>query len=174
MKKIGNTIIETNITNVDTLKERTTVRGVILKENKVYMLYSKMFNDYTFPGGGVKENEELLSTLKRELLEEIGAKQVEIINSIGYTEEIRFGISGSNSIYKQTSHYYLCEPKEYVEPLYMGREKLQGLEGVWINIDDAITHNNKITKEERMDSKGYQTVLIRENLVLEHIKENLL
>ncbi|HKL95546.1 MAG TPA: NUDIX domain-containing protein [Haploplasma sp.] len=174
MIKIGNTIIEPGIKEVDQIKTRTTVRGVLIKDDLVYMLYSKLYNDYTFPGGGVKEDEDLVETLKRELYEEIGAKEVSVSDHLGYTEELRYGISGSNSIYKQTSHYYLCDVTSFGKPNYVGRELEQGLEAKWVNIDEVIKHNELVTKEERTNSKGYQTVLVRENTVLNYIKESLL
>lgn len=172
--KIGKTIIESGIKEVDKYKTRTTARAVIINnEKKILMLYSKSFNDYTFPGGGVKEDEDYIKGLKRELDEEIGAKDITIIKRIGHTKEIRYGISGSNSLYEQTSYYYLCRVSNFGQPNYVGREQEQGLEKVWVNIDEAINHNLKIHQKERQFSKGLKTVLLRENQVLQHVKELL-
>lgn len=174
MTKIGETIVENGIKEINELKERTTVRGIRIKGDTVFMLYSKLYNDYTFPGGGVKEDENKEETLKRELLEEVGIVDAVVLDNIGYTVEYRYGISGSNSIYKQVSHYFLYEAFEFVEPTYFGREKKQGLSGVWVNIDEVIDHNKEVIKSDRTNLKGYQTVLIRENQVLNYIKETLL
>lgn len=174
MTKIGSTVVENGIDKINKLKQRTTVRGVRLKEDSVYMLYSKAFDDYTFPGGGVKSYEKKEQALHRELLEEVGALNPIVTKEIGYTIEFRYGINGSGSIYKQTSYYYLYEATEFCEPQYVGRELQQGLKGVWVKIDDVINHNEKIINNERKDSKGFQTVLIRENNVLKFIKEKLL
>lgn len=172
MMKIGKTIIEPGITKVDKLKKRITVRGVILNDNnEILMLYSAHFNDYTFPGGGVKNNEDKIQALKRELLEEIGAINVEITNKLGHISEVRYGISGSNSLYKQTSYYYLCNNTIFGETNHVGREKEQGLKAEWINIDKAIKHNEAVHKEERQYKKGLKTVLLRENEVLNYIRE---
>lgn len=171
MKKIGNIIVEPGIKDIDVLKHRNTVRGVILKDNLVYMLYSKLYNDYTFPGGGVKQDEDHLETLERELKEELGALRVEILGEVGFTEELRYGVNGSGSIYKQTSYYYYCNILEFGKPSYDGRENEQGLEGKWVSIDEVIKHNLKVVLDERENSKGFQTVLVRENLVLEYIKQ---
>lgn len=173
--KIGKNIIEEGIKETNNTKERVTVRGIIRKENLVYMLYSNVYDDYTFPGGGIKEDEDKIETLKRELNEELGVLKSNINDYVGYTVEYRYGINGSNSVYKQTSHYYNCEILEIGETNYIGRENHQGLEGRWIEIDEAIKHNYYITKNDRNgpEDKGYKTVLVRENQVLNYIKGNI-
>lgn len=171
MKKIGNDIIEPGINIANQTKERITVRAVIKDLDKVFMLYSNQFNDYTFPGGGVKTNEDRIDTLKRELLEEIGSLDVEVIKPIGYTVEYRYGTNSANNVYKQTSYYYLCNVGNFTNPKYDGKENDQGLETRWVYIDDAINHNDNIMSQDRVDAKGFQTVLVRENSVLEYLKE---
>lgn len=170
MIKIGETIIEAGISTNKPNRKRETVRGVILKDKQVYLLYSSKFNDYTFPGGGIKDNEEHVETLKRELREELGAIDIEIVAPIGYTEEIRYGINSTNNTYLQTSYYYLVDVGEFVAPNYVGREKNQGLSKRLVNIYEAINHN-KIVYETRNEKKwkGFKTVLLRENLVLKYI-----
>ncbi|HHW79641.1 MAG TPA: NUDIX domain-containing protein [Acholeplasmataceae bacterium] len=173
--KIGKIIIEDNLNYKDlkTAKKRKTVRAVILNsKNQVLMLYSKLFDDYTFPGGGIKSDESKSEALKRELLEEIGAYNTKIIKRLGHTIELKYSIGKSNNIYKQKSYYYLCRVDELGPTNFMGREQEQGLEAVFIDVDEAITHNKK-TNEVREHSIGMKTVLIRENRVLEKIKGSL-
>lgn len=173
MIKIGETIIEEGILNNKPNRFRKTVRGIILKEAKVYMLYSKKFNDYTFPGGGIKEDEDHKEALKRELNEEFGASNINIIKPIGYTEEIRYGINSTNNTYLQTSYYYLVEADKFVEPNYIGREKEQGLSKKLVEINDAIKHNELVYETRDENSwKGFKTVLLRENSVLKYIGDN--
>lgn len=175
MKLIGEKIIENGIKSFNNLKERKTIRAIIIKNNQVLMLYSGLFNDYTFPGGGLKNNEDHIETLKRELKEEVGANEVKVVKEVGYTEEIRYGINGSDNKYQQISYYYLCEINDVEKPTFVGREKLQKLETKYVDIDDVIKHNEKVNSErEKEINKGYQTVLIRENMVLEHIKNRIL
>jgi len=171
MRKIGNDIVEEGIDIKLTNKERKTVRGVIIKNNEVYMLYSKLFDDFTFPGGGIKDDEDFKEALRRELYEETGAKEIEIIKAIGYVVEYRHGINSSKNIYKQTSYYYLVNVLKYDEPKYVGREKDQGLKMKWVNINDAINHNKKVNnKRNKETNKGFETVLIRENKVLKYLR----
>lgn len=173
MIKIGNTIVEGNLIEEEILKVRKTVRAVILKDDLVYMLYSNLYNDYIFPGGGIKENENHEAALKRELKEELGANEIEVIKSIGYIEELRYGINQNNSTYKQTSYYYLCKIDNITKPSYNEREKLQGLVPKWIEIDKAINHNkDELLTRDKEENKGFITVIERENRILKYIKEN--
>src|SRR5690554_4668 len=171
MKKIGNTIIEDGIIINKTFKTRNTIRGVILSDDKILMLYSEKYDDYIFPGGGIKENETHKQCLKRELYEELGAKKVKVKDFVGYIEEIRYGISGNNSVYNQKSYYYICIIDEVGKPNFKGREQEDILEAQYINIDYVIGHNNKIIKDKNHEQKGFKTVLLRENRVIEHIKK---
>lgn len=168
MNKIGETIIENGIENYDNLKKRQTIRAIVIKNGKILMLYSKLFDDYTFPGGGLKDDENHFEALRRELLEEVGAKEINILKSIGYTEEIRYGISGSDSVYMQKSFYYLCEINNVTKTEFSKRELEEGLEAKYIEPTLIIKHNEKRNEERKKEvKKGYQTVLCRDNIVLQ-------
>lgn len=39
--------------------KRVSARGVIEKDGKILLMYTKRYNDYTFPGGGVDSEEHL-------------------------------------------------------------------------------------------------------------------
>ena len=174
MMKIGNTIVEGELGEEEVLKTRKTVRAVIIKNNLVYMLYSKLYNDYIFPGGGIKEDEDHYDALKRELKEELGANEIKVIKEVGYIEELRYGINQNNSTYKQTSYYYLCEIDDITKPSYNKRELAQGLIPKWVEIDKAINHNeNELLTRDKDEDKGFITVIERENRILKYIKEKL-
>lgn len=51
--------------------KRVAVRGIIKKDHKYLIIYSK-YGDYKFPGGGQKDGESLEETLLREVQEETG------------------------------------------------------------------------------------------------------
>ena len=135
------------------------------------MVYSHLYDDYTFPGGGVSDNETNEQALLRELKEEIGADQLSIISSFGKTKEMRYGLKGSDQVYMQTSTYYLCEIHKFGNQLLQGRELIHGIEPKWISLDDAIENNTKVMKDLNHQTKGLRTVLIRENMVLNKLKE---
>lgn len=54
---------------------RTATKAIIIEDGKILLnKYKKRDIWYTLPGGGQNHNEDLRSNLKRECLEEIGAK----------------------------------------------------------------------------------------------------
>ncbi|MGB5823211.1 MAG: NUDIX domain-containing protein, partial [Proteocatella sp.] len=45
--------------------KRTTARGIIIRDEEILLIYTKRYNDYSFPGGGVDSNEDLREGLLR-------------------------------------------------------------------------------------------------------------
>lgn len=173
MKQLCEPIIETGITQFNNLKTRTTVRGIIIKDNQVLMVYSPQFNDYTFPGGGKKETESYEHALIRELKEELGADYVYDIKPYGTLTEYRYGLNQNDQIYKQTSHYYLCEVGSLGKQELAERELVHGVIPVWVDIEIAIKHNQSVMGDNNHSAQGLTTVLKRENIVLNDILINL-
>ncbi|MBU1093282.1 MAG: NUDIX domain-containing protein [Firmicutes bacterium] len=172
MIPLGTIIIEEGLVSKGNIKERNTVRAIIKNDqNQLLMVYSKLFDDYTFPGGGMMDHETHEEALKRELKEEIGALDVTIIKACGTTKEMRYGIKGTDSIYMQTSFYYLCDVHKFGSQDLQKREVIHGLEPEWVTVKHAIEKNEKVMKDERHQTKGLKTVLIRENMVLNKLKE---
>lgn len=168
---ISNPIIEEGLTVTHPKKTRETVRAIITNEqNELLMLYSKIFNDYTFPGGGVKYHETDEEALKRELKEELGAEEITIHGYLGFIEEIRYGLNDNDHVYLQTSRYYMVSVHKFGETHLMGREQLHGLSPKWINSEDAILHNENVKNDDKHQKKGLRTVLLRECEVLKTLR----
>ncbi|MDY0316301.1 MAG: NUDIX domain-containing protein [Acholeplasmatales bacterium] len=179
MKLIG-TIKEENLTIETIKKERISVRGIILKEDKILLTYSQMFHDYTTPGGGVESGEVLEETLKREIKEEVGGF-IKSATAIGYIDEYRTFIDDfrphAGSVFHQRNYYYLVEI-DYFENTHRNKDEIHyGMEARWVYPDEAINQNNS---EIERRSKGEvhlvhpYTTLKRENTILKYIKEHLL
>src|SRR5690606_393130 len=113
MKKISQIIIEPGTETLNIDKTRTTIRAIIYKEGKLLMVYSNKFNDYTFPGGGMKKNEDHHTALKREVKEELGVNTITHVRPYGYIEEKRYGLSNKPTIYLQTSFYYIIDVSDF-------------------------------------------------------------
>jgi len=171
MIDFGPIIIEDGLIN-GIQHERKTVRALIINDVKeLLMVYSKVFDDYTFPGGGVKPNECDIDALKRELKEELGAQSIVVKKLAGETRELRYGIEGSDKVYLQTSNYYFCVITKFGKQELIEREMMHGLEPRWVKIEDALRHNMKVMNNNQHQTKGLKTVLIRENNVLKALKE---
>ncbi|MBN2300203.1 MAG: NUDIX domain-containing protein [Acholeplasmataceae bacterium] len=172
MISFGKMIVEEGLVSKGKIKDRFTVRAIIKNQkNELLMVYSNLFDDYTFPGGGINPNESQIDALQRELKEEIGAVSIKIIQPCGTTKEMRYGVKGSDQVYMQTSVYYLCEILEFGDQELQGRELIHGIEPKWVNLDDAIKKNESVIKDDLHQKKGLKTVLIRENAVLKKLKE---
>ena len=171
MIAFGPLIIEKGLVFDRKPKTRQTARAIIFNDqNELLMAYSNMFDDYTFAGGGLKHHEDFEMALKRELLEELGA-DINIEKALGYTQELRYGIRGEDDIYIQTSIYYLCHVHQFLPSSLQGREVAHGLVPKWVSIDEALKQNETIIVDQRHQTKGLKTVLIRENMVLNKLKE---
>jgi 8-oxo-dGTP pyrophosphatase MutT (NUDIX family) len=167
-------IIETGVPTDRTPVLRRTVRAIIRNDDgTVLMAYSPRFDDYTFPGGGIKESETPEDALRRELAEELGAQDVVIQGLLMTTRELKFSIRGDDTVFLQESGFYLCEVETFGEPSLKDRERRHGIEAVRIRPSDALSHNTSVMDDAVHDKPGLRTVLRRENKVLEAlIKEN--
>ena len=169
MRRISKTIVEEDKIGI-VINRRKTVRGIILDENKILLVYSKKFDDYMFPGGGLSKGERKINALKRELLEELGCRDVEIIKPFGYIKEKRYSAK-THVPFIQKSYYYLCMISDIGEQKLESYEVDFGVSPTWIDIDEAIRHDSIVVKDKEHQKKGIRTVLHREIKVLEKIKE---
>ena len=95
------------------LRKRYTVRGLLIKDNKVGLLHIKgedhlfgLRNHLETPGGGIDEGETPIDALKREMLEETGFK----IKNIKYITTISVEYNLLNR--QDVSRIYSCEIDE--------------------------------------------------------------
>lgn len=172
MKKIG-TVIAHDVDLEKELRKEVSIRGVILKDEKVLLTYSKVFMDYATPGGRREAKESYEETLKRELMEEIGVI-IRINKRLGYIMEMRM----ENDILIQKKNiYFLVEPTFYDEPKPKKEEIDYGLTHLWITPDEAIIHNqSEMKRREKTSFKDVYpyTTLAREIMILKYIKEHYL
>lgn len=143
---------------------RTVVRGIAIQGRKILLVYPKNDRIYGTPGGGVEAGENLTDTLKRELLEEVGAKDINIITYLGVMKSHRKDFS-SDKIYSPIHHYYQVEIINQIEPKLVPYEKALELTNEYIDIDDAIKHNEKMIKHRNhqfLDFYTNQTIILKE------------
>ncbi len=151
--------------------ERTTARGIILRGEEILLMYTKYYNDYSFPGGGVDSKEDLITGLKRELMEETGAQDIEVIAELGYIDEYRPHYKEEYDLIHMESYFYFCTASEhFLEPQLEDYEENNGMKALWVNIFDAIEHNKQVI-ESKESSMGFS--IIRETYALEEIARKL-
>ena len=87
---------------------RPSARSIIIKENKLALVYSQKYRYYKFPGGGIEAIEDPQSTLTRETKEETGLVVIpSSIQEYGYVRRIQKG--DPEGIFIQDNYYYFCE-----------------------------------------------------------------
>ncbi|WP_458460848.1 NUDIX domain-containing protein [Paenibacillus sp.] len=171
MKLIQNMIHQDVKSLEGTVYERKAARGIIMRGSEILLLFTKRYNDYSFPGGGVELDEDLLAGLHRELAEETGATQVQVIRELGYIDEYRPHYKPEYDLIHMLSYYYVCTIGESLgESQLEDYEISNGMTAVWIDIHEAIRHNRQVIANQE-SSMGFSVE--RETIVLELIAKEL-
>ncbi len=151
--------------------KRIAARGIILDHDEILMIYTKRYNDYSFPGGGVDTKEDIIDGLKRELSEETGALNVNVKSEFGIYEECRPTYYEGYDLMHMFSHFYVCQAdKKLGESHPEDYEVANGSVPVWVNIHEAIAHNTDVINSQE-DSMGLS--IVRETRVLELVRDEL-
>ncbi|EMA2481632.1 NUDIX domain-containing protein [Vibrio fluvialis] len=151
--------------------QRKAARAIVLDGEDILMLYTERYHDYTLPGGGVDEGEDILQGMVRELEEETGAQNIHNIKPFGLYEEFRPWYKDDADVMHMVSYCFTCKiDRELGDTNYEDYEIKNGMKPVWINIRDAITHNElTMAKSEK---KGMS--IERETFLLRLIAKELL
>lgn len=150
---------------------RQAARGIILKGEEILMLYTERYHDYSIPGGGIDEGEDIQSGLIRELEEETGAQHIEVISEFGRYEEFRPWNRDSFEVVHMDSFCFVCDiHAELGETRLEAHEIQNGMTPVWINIHQAIAHNEHTIANS--PKKGMS--IERETFLLKQIVAELL
>lgn len=150
---------------------RKAVRGIILKEQKILMLYTERYDDFSFPGGGIDDQEDEIVALHRELREEAGVLIKGEPKHFGFVTEHTPYWKPQWPIRYQKSHWYECDiHDEQTATAMEDYEIANGMKPLWLTLDEAIKHNHKVIQAQP-DSMGLS--IHRETLVLERVAEEL-
>lgn len=150
---------------------RNAVRGIIVDQNKLLMIFSQKVGDYKFPGGGVNGDESHEKALIREVREESGAEIKRIESGFGKIVEYDIPIEQEFDVFKMTSHYYICEiKKEFGKQQLDQYEEALGFTPCWVSLDEALQTNLELL---RGDSQTVPRWTQREIFMLEQIRTEL-
>ncbi len=149
-----------------TIFTRLACRSIAMIGNDILLLYTARYEDYSLPGGGLDLNEDRIAGMTRELIEETGAKDICNIEPFGAYEEYRPWYKPDFDIQHMISYCYTCDiSKELGDSNLESYEIKNGMEAVWIDIQEAIQHNkNTMASSEK---KGVS--IERETFLLELI-----
>ncbi|EGQ8079698.1 NUDIX domain-containing protein [Vibrio vulnificus] len=151
--------------------QRSAARAICVDGEDILLLYTERYHDYTIPGGGIDEGEDVIAGLVRELEEETGAKNIHNIKSFGIYEEFRPWYKGEANVMHMHSYCYTCKiDRELGETRFEEYEVKNGMKPLWVNIHQAIAHNEQTMAES--PKKGMS--IERETFLLRLIAKELL
>ena len=117
--------------DADLTNHRIGCRAIIKKNDLYLMVHIKKMDIFTFPGGGLEENETLEECTMREVLEETGIKVKVIEKKVSVVEYF------IESVW--TNHYFICEYINGDSESNLTEEEISlGLEVVWKNFDEVL------------------------------------
>lgn len=150
---------------------RHAARGIVLRENRILLLFTERYNDFSLPGGGVDQGEEITIALKRELEEETGARDVRVKEHYGFIEEYRPHWKPEYDLMHMTSHFFVCDVAPELADVRMeSYEIANGMKPVWVSVSEAMEHNREVmTRQEKTMGQSIQ----RETFMLERISREL-
>ncbi|WP_425628798.1 NUDIX hydrolase [Cellulophaga lytica] len=150
---------------------RLATRSIAIKGANILLLYTKRYEDYSLPGGGLDKDEDYVNGMIRELVEETGAKDITDIKPFGVYEEYRPWHKPEFDIQHMISYCYTCTVNEELGASKMESYEIKnGMSAKWVNIFDAIKHNEKTMATS--DKKGMS--IERETFLLKHIAAQLI
>ena len=150
---------------------RKAARAIVLDGADILLLYTERYQDYSLPGGGIEAHEDPIEGLIRELEEETGAQNIRDINPFGMFEEYRPWYKPEHDIIHMESYCYLCSvDRELGSTRFEDYEVNNGMRPLWINIHDAIAHNEQTIAQS--DKKGMS--IERETFLLKRVVEECL
>ena len=93
---------------------RNSARSIIIRNGKIAMIYSRKYDYYKFPGGGIEKGETPVEAMIRETSEEAGLAVIpETIREYGYVHRIQRSDSDPTECFIQDNYYYLCDALDH-------------------------------------------------------------
>lgn len=135
--------------NSTSVFNRTAVRAVILREDRLLMIFSRNMGDYKFPGGGVEAGEGLQDALRREVLEESGYYLAGDSQKIAHITEFRKAREDEFELYRLDSLYFRCRAADTapVDLQLDDYEERLGFEARWVSPEEALRINRTVLGE---------------------------
>ena len=119
-------------------KPRYTARAIVKNGDLYAVISSEKFHPYSLPGGGIDDGEDIITALKREILEETGCT-CKSISELGIVKENR-----ASTDYTQCSYYYVVEVDSIGIPNFTEEEINSGTALQWNTLPETIRLINDI------------------------------
>jgi len=145
---------------------RESARAVIAENGRILLLRTRK-GDYKFPGGAIKPGESREEALLREVAEETGYTDIEVMEELGSTAQIRRDLYEKEKYFRIESSFYLCRllSKKNQGQSLDPNEIRQGLKLEFVTIGEAIRANERALadgSEQPYDWVPRETAALRE------------
>lgn len=143
---------------------RDSARGIIIRNGKVAMIYSRKYDYYKFPGGGIENGENPIDAMIREAREEAGLIVIpETVREYGCVHRIQKSDTDPSECFVQDNYYYLCDALDGLTSQSL--DEYEAKESFLLEFVEpaAAIQKNRCKKESPYD----QMMLEREARVLE-------
>lgn len=139
--EIKNVVIEKLGDRLSDSVERKAVRGVCVKDGKILLIFDTKIKEYLLPGGGVEEGENFEDALKREVLEELGYKNIKVTKELGQVEHNYYHWKRDNNLHSLVSGFsFEIENEEQGERT---KEEIEKNKIYWFDVEEGISLINK-------------------------------
>ena len=147
---------------------RNSARSIIIRDGKIAMIYSRKYDYYKFPGGGIEPWETPVEAMIRETREEAGLVVIcKTVREYGYVHRIQKSQSNPDEAFVQDNYYYLCDVRD--QPV---SQELDGYEAGEDYTLEFINPRTAIMKNRSVANSPYNRMMFeREARVLEMLIE---
>ena len=124
---------------------RPSARCVTIRYGSVAMVYSKKYDYYKFPGGGLENGETEPEAMIREAREEAGLVVIpESVRPYGTVRRIQKSDHPGNDYFVQDNYYYLCQTqKRVISQNLDDYERQEGFTLTYVAPETAIAVNRR-------------------------------
>ena len=152
---------------------RPSVRGIIIKNNRLAMIHSLKYDYYKFPGGGIEQGEDHIDTLIREVAEESGLQVIpDTVREYGWVHRIQKGTK--EDVFIQDNYYYLCSAE--TETVFKNLDDYENEEQFtleWVFPETVLETNRTHLHGEKQNHIQFNTMIKRECRVIEILMEEM-
>ena len=148
---------------------RPSARGIIVRDGKLALVYSRKEKYYKFPGGGIKHGEDPKTALVREVRGEVGLTVIpDSIAEFGSVMRRHKSNYEPDTVFEQENFYYVCAVEDEIAEQHLDDyEKKAEFTLQFTDIDEAIRVNDAYSSENLFD----HIMIKRELRVLQIIRE---